>query len=117
VRFAPVTDAAAHLEALLECYRTGLVRPLPFFPDSSFEFARRKLQPSLREKSDPLSAARTRWFGGEFQKPRAEKEDPWLNLCFGDCADPLDPQWQEIALRIYGPLLASRSELNADESS
>ena len=49
------------------------------------------------------------WLGSDFTA--RECDDPWIQLCFRGREDPLDQHWQEIALRVFGPLLAHRSEV------
>jgi len=110
VTFVPLADPAAALKDLIELYAAGLRSPLPFFPESSFEFSRRTLEPGNRTQSTPLEGARAEWLGNDFVA--GEGGDPWFQLCFRGQDDPLNEQWQEIALRVFGPLLAHRSEVD-----
>lgn len=108
--FAPVAGAPTVLAELLAHYREGLRAPLPFFPNTSMEFARRALLPSNREKTDPVNAARGKWEGSEYFKGTAERDDPWFALCFPSDTDPLDEHWQNLATRFFGPIFEARKE-------
>jgi len=93
------TDNAVHiLNDLLELYREGLGRPLPFFPQVSWLFA--------TEGSD---RARESWSGSAHSPVPAESDEPSVSLCFGG-RDPLDAEFEALALRIFGPLLAASAE-------
>jgi exodeoxyribonuclease V gamma subunit len=108
-RFRPVEDPAETLRNLIDFYGDGLRLPLPFFPDSSYEFAKR----TLGEREQPLAKnvefARAKWMGAN--NDPGERDDPWIQLCFRGAVDPLDLRWQETALRIFEPLLAHREKI------
>jgi exodeoxyribonuclease V gamma subunit len=113
IEFRPVNAAAAILQDLLALYEEGLQTPLPFFPETSLEFARRKIEPTGRESADPCEMAGKTWKGGERHgteeaRGRGEREDDWFQLCFGHAENPLNAAWEALALRVYGPLLAAR---------
>ncbi len=97
VIFRPVEDASALLGDLLALFHRGLRAPLPFFAATSFEFAARTLRPLPEAKKTPLEMARAKWL-------KKESADQWDELCFRHAADPLDEQWQELALRICQPM-------------
>jgi exodeoxyribonuclease V gamma subunit len=94
----PSKDAATILLDLLECYREGLRRPLPFFPDSSWLFL----------EKGPAEAER-RWSGSAFSTIPPESADPAFTLCFGRL-NPLDQDFRLLAQRIYAPLRAAAVE-------
>jgi len=96
VQFTP--QPREHLEALLELYWRGLQTPLPFFPKTSLEFAAKQ-----DAKGDPLERARAIWRGNV--RAKGECEDPAFRLCFGGETDPLDAEFERLALAIYAPLL------------
>jgi exodeoxyribonuclease V gamma subunit len=99
--YAPVEKAETMLRQLLEIYWKGLVFPLPFFPNSSWIFAE---QSTLKGKSaqEALRAARTVWAGSHYG--RGESEDRYYRRCF-DEKDPLDNDFQQLAVLIYAPLM------------
>ena len=105
--FRPVNASRDILEHLLDLYWKGLSLPLHFFPESSFEFARRIFD---KKEADPvaLSAAQRKWVGGDFM--RGESEDPYYDLCFRTF-DPLDHEFQNIAQDIFGPLFNYGTEI------
>jgi len=110
IRFLPVADPAGALADLIDAYAGGLRSPLPFFPESSLDFARRTLHPSPRERKEPVDSARATWRGNDHSESTPESRDPWFELCFRGVADPFDLRWQQTALRIYEPLLAHREK-------
>ena len=97
VQFRP--QPVAQLEALLELYWRGLQTPLPFFPNTSWEFASRQ----NTKCASPLERAREIWQGN--LRARGEAEESAFRLCFGGAeADPLDAEFERLALSIYTPL-------------
>ncbi|MBI2354852.1 MAG: exodeoxyribonuclease V subunit gamma [Deltaproteobacteria bacterium] len=95
---APLPDAAGILGDLLELYREGFRRPLPFFPQVSWLFL-----------TEGMERAQGRWSGGDHAPYPAEAADPAFSICFGD-AEPLDGEFEELSRRIFGPLLLVASE-------
>jgi len=100
-QFPPMDKGDAIPEDLLVKYRAGLVMPLHFFPESSFEYARMLFERNKAEE-DALRSARNIWEGNNYN--RGEREDPYYQLCFGN-TDPLDSEFQVIAKEVFGPLL------------
>jgi exodeoxyribonuclease V gamma subunit len=99
--FAPVSNSTDILNGLLELFWKGMSEPLHFFPESSFEYARRVL---LKHQTKPaaLNAAKNKWTGNDFA--RGESEDPYFERCFGR-TDPLDHEFEKISDEIFAPLL------------
>ncbi len=91
VRIVPVSDSLPILRTLLGYFWQGLSRPLKFFPRSSFAFAAK----------GEISHARTAWCGDHFP----ENHNPYYAICFAD-SNPLDDEFEEVALAILEPLLA-----------
>jgi exodeoxyribonuclease V gamma subunit len=108
-RFRRPADPAGLLAALLEAYFRGLASPLPFFPKTSLEYARRSLDPEYAGRE--LAEARKVWEDG--YKRRGEGSDPYLRQAFGGI-DPLDPRgplgdaFERLALSLGRPLLQHR---------
>jgi len=96
-RFSRVALDRDILSSLLIRYYQGLTRPLHFFPESSWAFASR----TDKTEADAFKAARTAWEGNPYS--RAEGDDPYFNMCFRDY-DPLDTEFAELALAVFGPL-------------
>jgi exodeoxyribonuclease V gamma subunit len=99
--FEPVEKGKEILEGLLDIYWEGLMRPLPFFPESSRDYGEDVLVRG-RSPEEALVKARSTWRGGDYS--RGEGEDPYSQLCFR-AIDPLETEFQELALRIFEPLL------------
>jgi exodeoxyribonuclease V gamma subunit len=108
-RFAPVENekAAEHLRQLLQLYWRGLCEPLRLFPKSSLEFARITLEPRGK---DPLQMARKKWesspasWEADHGEP-PESTDAYFHLAFRNVADPLDQEFQQLAVAVFVPPL------------
>lgn len=98
----PVAEAQAakRLEELLELMRRGLRSPLPFAPETSWEYACRE----RKDNSGP-AAARSRWEGSSGYP--GEMRDRILYQVFGPEGPLAAPEFKEVALKVYGPLLDS----------
>nr|WP_235264027.1 hypothetical protein [Geoalkalibacter ferrihydriticus] len=101
----PPEQARIWLSELLELYREGLCRVLPFFPESSAAFAAGVLAPKPLEVA--LEKARKIWEGSDHS--RGEGADAWLRYSLRG-AEPFTPEFRDLALRIYGPLLDAQEE-------
>jgi len=99
--YLPVENGKEILGRLLAEYWAGLVRPLHFFPDSSWTYAH-----AVLEKNKPdefaLHNARKTWAKSDYN--RGECEDPYYQLCFGN-TDPIDSEFKRIAEEIFGALI------------
>ena len=95
-----VDNSQEVLSSLMDLYWEGLMRPLPFFPQTSFAYAS-----SDKPREERLVKARIDWLGGEF-KP-GEGEDRHMSLCF-KAGDALSPEFEDLAMTVYGPLLNDR---------
>lgn len=105
--YAPVENGDGLLVALLERYWEGLQRPLPFFPRSSWDYARLVLEKGSPE-GEALRKASEAWAGDDYR--RGENEDPYYHLCFRD-TDPLDDEFRRLARELFEPLLAHQKEV------
>jgi len=59
-------------------------------------------EPVEAREDAALDAARKKWEGSNYL--RGEGTDDYCRLCFSDF-DPLDGEFQELSLTIFGPLL------------
>ena len=110
VRFDWLPDSQRILEDLLNLFRRGLMRPIHFFPDSSFEYAEHVLKKTA-SKQAALNKARRKWNGSQFAGyAKGESDDPYYNLCFRH-SDPLDEAFEDIAVRVFSPLLGHCREM------
>jgi exodeoxyribonuclease V gamma subunit len=105
--FAPVTNSTDILNGLLELFWKGMSEPLHFFPESSFEYARRLLM-KHQTLSAALNAAKNKWTGSDFS--RGESQDPYFERCFGK-TDPFDHAFQDISKEVFAPLLAHCTDI------
>jgi exodeoxyribonuclease V gamma subunit len=105
--YGPVEESGEILGALLSRYWEGLRRPLPFFPRSSWAYARLLLQKERPEEEALRRAAET-WAGDDHR--RGECEDPYYDLAFRD-VDALDREFRNLATEILGPLVAHQEEI------
>ncbi|MBF0550917.1 MAG: exodeoxyribonuclease V subunit gamma [Deltaproteobacteria bacterium] len=108
LEYQPVPNAHDILEQLLWLYWTGLSQPLHFFPETSWEYAKWRLQ-----KNSPAEYAGTKaetvWLGHE-RKQGERSLDPHLELCFR-YLNPLDEEFYRISQQIFQPLLAHLKEV------
>jgi hypothetical protein len=61
-----------------------------------------------RPKRDALQKALRNW-EGRYRKGEME-EDPYFSLCFRN-SDPIDSDFQEAALEIFGPILECQEKV------
>ena len=103
----PDERAPAQLERWLDARWRGLAAPLPFFPETSFEYARAVVR--SRDAADGDTAAeaarakaRRVWYGGRYG--RGECLDPYFGLVYEE-SDPLTPVFEELAVELLAPLV------------
>jgi exodeoxyribonuclease V gamma subunit len=80
--------------SLLDLYRAGLREPLHFYPRSAWAFV----------KTGKTTDALNEWQCTRNQ-PFGESADPAYQLALRGVANPINPRFSELALRIYQPLL------------
>jgi len=99
--FQKVTNSRKLLEDLLALYWQGMSKPLPFFPEVSYDYAHRVL---IKTEANPsaLTAAHKKWIGSDFK--RGASEDPYYDLCFRGI-EPLDDAFEKMARVVFDPLL------------
>jgi len=112
-RFRPLDNAKAILSDLLKLFKEGLLRPLPFFPQSSFAYCETVIRQN-KKSDDALRKANQMWFGGNpwgsGSRIFAEVADPYFNRCFGRKAEPLNEEFVELAIRVWKPIFDSVEE-------
>ncbi len=104
IRFDYVENSLNILKELIHVYKKGMTRPLCFFPESSFEYASKRLGQGKSEQS-ALDSAQTRWAGNDYIK--GESENPYYKRCFGEFAlheTPLAEEFKMLAEKIFGPV-------------
>ena len=104
LEFGYVENSIAVLKDLINIYKQGMEMPLCFFPESSFEYAHRRL---VQNKSDQsaLVFAQKRWIGNDYIK--GESENPYYRLCFGQSSwheTPLSKEFKILAEKIFAPV-------------
>jgi exodeoxyribonuclease V gamma subunit len=110
VQFDRVTDCGPILQDLLELFHQGLVLPIRFFPNSSYEYAEHLLNKAASELA-ALNKAKRKWLGSQFSDyATGESNDPYYDLCFRQ-SEPLDEVFEDIAVRVFSPLLAYSREI------
>jgi len=102
--FAPPEEARTHLGRWLDAWWRGQSAPLPFFPETSFAYAKAVVR-AEGEGGAPAEAAREKaasvWCGGSFA--RGEGLDPYLALVWGS-GDPLTDDFEDLAEQLLVPL-------------
>lgn len=106
-KFSPVENSEAILKELLEIYRVGLIKPIHFFPKSSWVFVHETLE-KKRSPQEALLKTQNTWQGSEYS--RGEGEDAYYQLCFRN-TNPVDSDFQKISKKIFSPLLMHQSEI------
>ncbi|KJS28329.1 MAG: hypothetical protein VR64_24825 [Desulfatitalea sp. BRH_c12] len=101
--FGEVDDTHDILRTLLNAYWQGLHKPLALIGKTSFEYAYQRI---IKEnpRTTALRAAAAKWHGNDFSP--GESADPYYRRCFGE-TDPLTPEFEDIAMQVYGPLFAA----------
>jgi exodeoxyribonuclease V gamma subunit len=100
IAFGPADAPQRLLDGLGELYLRGGKEPLPFFPSTSLEYARR-----IRKGDPPESAlecALAKWAGSE--RAAGEAIDPYLQRCFGETG-PFTSDFAAVAETFFFPLL------------
>lgn len=94
----------ALLQDLLRLYRRGLCEPLAFYPKSAWSFV-------VHDES--FYAASQVWTPST-HRPFAEGADPAYRLALRGRGDALAGEFGEMALRVFGPVLAAAAEVPPD---
>ncbi|MCU0767434.1 MAG: exodeoxyribonuclease V subunit gamma [Gammaproteobacteria bacterium] len=98
----PVADPLGELAALVRIRDEALREPLPFFPETSWCWAKHAAEP---EKA--RSAAWRAWQPNEYAERRAESEEAANRIAWGHRPDPFGPRFEALAEAVYRPLLAA----------
>jgi exodeoxyribonuclease V gamma subunit len=106
----PVDTPHDILQFLLDLYWQGLSTPLPFFAETSLVFAREMI---AEQEGKARTEARKKW-AGEFT-PYRECDDLYFSFCYPERI-PLDTHFENLALRVYRPLLIHLDEWGGDMS-
>ncbi|MDX1618022.1 MAG: exodeoxyribonuclease V subunit gamma, partial [Balneolaceae bacterium] len=81
-RLSPLDNPRGELEKLLELYRNGMDRAIPFFAESSYRYARAVLEQE-RGHEQAVNKAHGKWT--HYTRPElGEGEDPYIKLLFPD---------------------------------
>jgi exodeoxyribonuclease V gamma subunit len=86
---------------LIKKYWEGLSKPLPFFPEASWEYAHAILGKKMADE-EAMRKARDKWEGDDYY--RGESHEPSCRLCFGT-GDPLNGEFRRIAREIFEPMI------------
>ncbi len=90
----PIENAAEILTDLLTLYAEGMRRPLPFFPQTSWDFL-----------TDGIAKAEKSWNGDKRIGIPGESDNQSVRLCFGE-AEPFGEEFCRLSERVYAPLKA-----------
>lgn len=105
VVFRPVQNGRQLLEQLLVLFLQGLQAPLPFFSETSYQYA---LYACQGKTDRAIQEAHDAWQGG-YGGP-GEGDDPYLRFRYQGGEDPLDQMFTDLAMRIFSPVLAHSKE-------
>ena len=101
-KFDYVKESKVVLLNLLKLYEKGLSKPLPFFPESSHEFADTMIRKKKSEK-DAENKAYNRWT----DRFKGESDDQYYRLCFGKMDhidDFVNAEFKDNTAMVYTPL-------------
>jgi exodeoxyribonuclease V gamma subunit len=103
VRLSAVAEPERELRKLLDLFRQGLRRPLPFFVKSAYAYAERIVARGT-DPASALEAARKVWEAPEFRNGNhyGESENPYYQAVYRGTL-PLDDEFEALALDILGP--------------
>ncbi|TVR45465.1 MAG: exonuclease V subunit gamma [Puniceicoccaceae bacterium] len=104
VAFAPPADPAGLLRGFTAWFQSAHLQPLRFLPDPSLAFAKVGADPAAARQ-----AARREWeerpYTEHGDSPRPTlAEDPWNRILYAT-TDPFDDSFEDLARRIFNPLL------------
>jgi len=111
----PLSDAGSVLSEILDLYREGLERCIPFFPQSSWEYVQGLYDEKNPGEVTALKKFRSKWednhmFEGEMNR------DPYIKLCFENVSVPeMHEDLKNKAFLIYNDLLSNSVEEDIDE--
>jgi len=91
----PCGDAIEHLRRLLEMYRSGLTRPLHFFPRTAWAYM---------ANEESMGKAATAW-KSKLHENWGEGSDPSYRLALRGIKNPLDASFIECSKTVFDPLL------------
>lgn len=97
--------ARQHLTTLLSLYERAHAEALPLFPEASFGFAEYRLNLSGHLRREAHAVARDRWDGSRYNPFEAECDDAWNALVWRGDRDPLDEEFERLAMEVFAPLL------------
>lgn len=100
--YPEIPESENLLKILLETFWRGLLKPLHFFPESSWAYAESVVRGKDPDKA--MAAARNKWEKREFDFGRGESQDLYFHLCFKN-TDPLDEEFRNLAMVIFEPIL------------
>jgi exodeoxyribonuclease V gamma subunit len=92
IHLTPVANAEALLLDLIELYQQGMQLPLHFYPETSWA-----------QVNDPKKVEGS-WNGNDFMGIAGEGADPYTELALRG-QDALDEDFEQLAQRVYAPLL------------
>ena len=104
--YGEVDYAKEKLEEMVDIYLKGHNNPTCFFPNSSWEYARRRRLGDM--PGDALGYARQHWDGNKFL--RGECHQPHIRLCFRN-REPFGEIFPVLAERILIPLMDAAKRL------
>lgn len=106
--FEKPKDSKKILGTLVSLYLDGLVRPLPFFPQSSLDFCESLQKEKTMDQA--LKDALKTFEPDVYTHRKGEGDDPFIQLAFKGL-DPLNETFVQCSRMVYEPLLAHRGLL------
>lgn len=111
-RYDFVSESRKYLEFLLQQYWRGLAKPLVFFPNSSYSFA--KALKMGKDRQQAFNLARQEWEGDSF-RGRGEKYDPYNQICCQSISHE-NHDFAELAQGVFLPVLENQEKIRPADS-
>ena len=107
IKFHPLEDAEEILKILLEIYWEGLIRPIHFFPRSSWAYYQ-EISKKNGKKNNALKKARTIWLGTDFSP--GEQDNLYYKEYFRG-KPPMDKNFERLSETVFWHLCNHSEEM------
>jgi exodeoxyribonuclease V gamma subunit len=111
-KYNSIIENSHYLADLLDLYWQGLSKPLPFFPNTSYVFARQIYKGHSEQEA--LHKAASEWEGNSFNL-RGEKNDPYNLLYCKNFILADNRLFMDTAKRIYLPALEHQEKIKPED--
>jgi exonuclease V gamma subunit len=93
---------------MLEIYETGMMRPVPLFPSSSYKYS---FSVTTKDEDKAFSEAMKEFNGS---RNKTDTSDLYISKVFGDSYEPGD-EFIKTAVKVYSPMIEHEVTGNDEE--